>query len=57
MIARDAKVDVFVKEVWKNSGRYTLTLDPTVSKTRLVEAKEKTKKEGLARRRARFRSL
>ena len=53
IIRKDVKLAVFVKEVWKNSGRFTLTLDANVDKTKLLEKKANAKSEGLARRRAR----
>ena len=52
-LAKDKKVTVFVKEVWKNSGRFTLTVDPTVDKSKILEAKEMAKTEGQERRRER----
>eukprot|EP01041_Mallomonas_annulata_P007472 gene7472-15292_t len=46
-------VKVFVKEVWKNSGRFTLTMDPTIDKSKVIELKAKNKEEGQIRRRSR----
>ena len=39
VISRGKKIDVYVKEVWKNSGRFTLSTDPTVNKFKIIEAK------------------
>ena len=52
-LAKDMRITAFVKEVWKNSGRFTLTLDSSVDKSKLLEEKEIAKNEGLERRRAR----
>ena len=53
IISRDKKLDVYVKEVWKNSGRFTLTIDSTINKSKILELKERVKNDGLERRRAR----
>jgi len=52
ILAKDTKITAFVKEVWKNSGRFTLTLD-AIDKSMLLEEKASAKSEGLERRRAR----
>ena len=52
-LERGSNLTVFVKEVFKNSGRFTLTLDPTVNKAKVVEARAALKREGNERRRAR----
>lgn len=53
ILQKDAKVITYVKEVWKNSGRFTLTLDPTVDKSKVLEVKASIKSQGQERRRAR----
>lgn len=47
------ELDVYVREVYKNSGRFSLTLDPTISKAKVIAAKTALRQEGNARRRAR----
>ena len=46
-------ITVYAKEVYKNSGRFTLTTDPTISKAKILQMKEDAKIEGNERRRAR----
>lgn len=46
-------VTVYVKEVFKNSGRFTLTTDPGIDKAAILKGKEVTKTEGKERRRSR----
>ena len=46
-------VTVFVKEVYKNSGRFTVTLDEHVNKEEVLELRLKVRTDGNARRRAR----
>ena len=53
LLAAGTPVTVYVKEVFKNSGRFTLTLDPSFEKARVLERKQQTKDAGKERRRAR----
>lgn len=53
VLSNGAPIAVYVKEVWKNSGRFTLTMDPTISKAKILELKKITQIEGRERRRAR----
>jgi len=46
-------VTVFVKEVYKNSGRFTVTLDANVDKATVLQERLKVRTDGNARRRAR----
>lgn len=52
-LEKGSNLTVYVKEVFKNSGRFTLTLDPSISKAKIVEARAALKREGNERRRAR----
>jgi len=53
ILEKGAPVTVYVKEVFKNSGRFTLTMDPKIEKAQIVEMKKMVKVEGQERRRAR----
>jgi len=53
IIAKGTKVKVYVKEVFKQSGRLTLTTDATIDKSRILGQKEELRTAGNDRRRAR----
>lgn len=50
---KGSQTTVYVREVYKNSGRFTLTLDPTINKEKILQLKESVKVEGKERRRSR----
>ena len=50
---KGTKVAVFVKEVYKNSGRFTVTLDANVDKATVLQERLKVRSDGNARRRRR----
>ena len=51
--SKGSKITVYVREVYKNSGRFTLTLDPSINKEKILLMKEKSRLEGKERRRLR----
>lgn len=53
MVGKGRKMTVYVKEVYKNSGRFTLTMDPTIEKQQIIDMRQQIKVEGNERRRAR----
>jgi DNA-directed RNA polymerase subunit E'/Rpb7 len=53
MVGKGLKMTVYVKEVYKNSGRFTLTMDPTIEKQQIIDMRQQIKVEGNERRRAR----
>eukprot|EP01035_Chromulina_nebulosa_P016835 gene16835-22320_t len=53
ILEKGTKLVVFVKEVWKNSGRFTLTTDPDINKGKILEVKKKNKEDGIERRKSR----
>eukprot|EP01036_Dinobryon_divergens_P029673 gene29673-38802_t len=42
-LEKGTQLNVYVKEVFKNSGRFTLTTDSTIVKSKVLEIKEQTK--------------
>jgi predicted RNA-binding protein with RPS1 domain len=52
-IEKGKNITVYVKEVFKNSGKFSLTLDPTINKAKVLETRLAVRTEGNARRRAR----
>ena len=52
-LVKGSPVTVYVKEVYKQSGRFTLTMDSTIQKSAILEMKEAQRAEGNERRRAR----
>ena len=53
MMLKGKSIRVYVKEVYKNSGRITFSLNPNIKKSEILAEKEKTKADGIERRRAR----
>lgn len=53
LLPKGAPLTVYVKEVLKQAGRFTLTLDPEMSKEKLMAKKQQVKEEGTLRRRIR----
>lgn len=53
LLTKGQKISVYVKEVYKNSGRFTLTTDATIEKAKILEVKEQSRQEGKDRRRGR----
>ncbi len=53
VLSKGKRVTVYVKEVYKNSGRITFTLNPAIEKSQILAEKEKIKADGNERRRAR----
>lgn len=53
LLEAGSRVTVYVKEVFKNSGRFSVTMDPNFDKAQVLEEKMQIKEEGRERRRAR----
>ena len=53
VITKGKKMTVYVKEVYKNSGRISFSLNPTIDKASILAERAKTKQDGNDRRRAR----
>lgn len=53
LLDRGLKVSLYVKEVFKNSGRFTLTSDSGVNKEHIINEKSQVKEEGKERRKSR----
>jgi hypothetical protein len=53
ILQKGSEVTVYVKEVYKNSGRITLSMDPSIDKAAVLKMKKKVKDDGLERRRSR----
>jgi len=53
ILERGSRVTVYVKEVYKQAGRFTVTLDGNIDKDTVLEQRLKVRTDGLERRRAR----